>query len=171
MFALHRPGRISFERNRTCRSAGAAALIWISVGCARVQGGRADSDTPKLFDIAGEAVARARRGEGPTLIEIEIYRFYGHFQGDPEVYRPKGEVAALKAKDPIPRLRQAMLAEGVTAAEADAAVARAHAAVDEAFAFARAAAYPEQSHHDRLAGHRGGNLPGDAGRPPRLRDG
>ena len=103
----------------------------------------ADNDTLQLFDIAGEAVARARRGDGPTLIEVETYRFYGHFQGDPEVYRPKGEVAALKAKDPIGRLRNIMIETGgVSAAEADAALARARAEVDEAMAFARAAAYP-----------------------------
>ena len=103
----------------------------------------ADNDTLKLFEAAGEAVARARRGDGPTLIEVETYRYYGHFQGDPELYRPKGEVEALKAKDPIRRLRDAAVSEGtVTEAEADAARDRAKAEVDEAFAFARAAAYP-----------------------------
>jgi len=103
----------------------------------------ADNDTLKLFDVAEAAVARARRGEGPTLIEVETYRYYGHFQGDPELYRPKGEVAALKAKDPIRRLRDAAIADGtITVAEADAALARAKAEVDEAFAFARAAAEP-----------------------------
>jgi TPP-dependent pyruvate/acetoin dehydrogenase alpha subunit len=102
-----------------------------------------DNDTLKLFDVAGEAVARARAGNGPTLIEVETYRYYGHFQGDPETYRPKGEVAALKAKDPIVRFRKAMIdSKEVTPAEADAALARAKAAVDEAFAFARKAAYP-----------------------------
>jgi len=103
----------------------------------------ADNDTLRLFDVAGEAVVRARRGGGPTLIEVETYRYYGHFQGDPELYRPKGEVAALKAKDPIKRLRKAMIeTAGVTAAEADAVLARAKAEVDEALAFARSAPYP-----------------------------
>ena len=103
----------------------------------------ADNDTLELFKVAGEAVARARRGEGPTLIEVETYRYYGHFQGDPELYRPKDEVAELKARDPIRRLREAMIAGGeVTEAEADEALARAKAEVDEAFAFAKAAAYP-----------------------------
>ncbi|MGB9113817.1 thiamine pyrophosphate-dependent dehydrogenase E1 component subunit alpha [Bradyrhizobium sp.] len=102
-----------------------------------------DNDTLKLFEVAGEAVARARAGKGPTLIEVETYRYYGHFQGDPETYRPKGEVAALKAKDPIARFRNAMIdSKEVTSAEADAALARAKAAVDQAFAFARKAAYP-----------------------------
>jgi len=102
----------------------------------------ADNDTLKIFEAAGEAVARARKGDGPTLIEIETYRYYGHFQGDPEVYRPKQEVPALKAKDPIDRLRTHMLANGVSVAEADAVVAQARKEVDEAFAFARESAYP-----------------------------
>lgn len=102
----------------------------------------ADNDTLALFEIAEEAVARARHGEGPSLIEVETYRYYGHFQGDPELYRPKGEVEALKAKDPIVRFRKSMLESGVTAEEADAVLARAKREVDEAFAFARAADYP-----------------------------
>jgi pyruvate dehydrogenase E1 component alpha subunit len=102
----------------------------------------ADNDPIAIFDKAGEAIKKARAGGGPTLMEIETYRYYGHFQGDPEVYRPKGEVAALKAKDPIERLRKAMLGNGVTAAEADAALAKAKADVDAAFAFARSSAYP-----------------------------
>lgn len=103
----------------------------------------ADNDTLKLFDAAEEAVARARRGDGPTLIEVETYRYYGHFQGDPELYRPKGEVADLKAKDPIKRLREAAIADGTfTAAEADEVLARVKGEVDEAFAYARAATEP-----------------------------
>jgi pyruvate dehydrogenase E1 component alpha subunit len=103
----------------------------------------ADNDTLELFKVSGDAVKRARRGEGPTLIEVETYRYYGHFQGDPELYRPKDEVAKLKAKDPIRRLREAMIADGtVTQAEADDALAKVKAEVDEAFAFAKAATYP-----------------------------
>jgi pyruvate dehydrogenase E1 component alpha subunit len=103
----------------------------------------ADNNTLELFKVAGEAIARARRGEGPTLIEVETYRYYGHFQGDPELYRPKDEVAKLKAKDPIRRLREALIADGtVTQAEADEALAKVKTEVDEAFAFAKAATYP-----------------------------
>lgn len=103
----------------------------------------ADNDTLEVFDVAGEAVARARRGEGPTLIEIQTYRYYGHFQGDPEAYRPKDEVAALKARDPIARLRQHIVDQaGVAAEDVEAAQARAHEAVDAAFAFARQSDYP-----------------------------
>jgi pyruvate dehydrogenase E1 component alpha subunit len=103
----------------------------------------AENDTLEIFKTAGTAINRARAGGGPTLIEIETYRYYGHFQGDPEAYRPKGEVAALKAKDPIERLRKSRIDSGsVTVAEADAELAKAKAEVDGAFAFARQSAYP-----------------------------
>ncbi|ADZ70890.1 thiamine pyrophosphate-dependent dehydrogenase E1 component subunit alpha [Polymorphum gilvum] len=103
----------------------------------------ADNDTLEVFKAAGEAVARARRGDGPTLIEIETYRYYGHFQGDPELYRPAGEVAALKAKDPIDRLTKHMLESGAaTRADLDAVAAKARQRVDAAIKFARDSDYP-----------------------------
>jgi hypothetical protein len=49
------------------------------------------NDAVEMFEAAGEAVNRARRGGGPTLIEVQTDRYLGHFQGDAEVYRPKGE--------------------------------------------------------------------------------
>lgn len=103
-----------------------------------------DNDTLKVFEAAGNAVARARTGHGPTLIEIETYRYYGHFQGDPELYRPKNEVAELKAKDPIELLGKHMIATGVAAqAELDTMQAHVKAEVDAAIQFARDSAYPE----------------------------
>lgn len=103
----------------------------------------ADNDTLAIYDAAGEAIARARAGGGPTLIEIETYRYYGHFQGDPELYRPKDEVANLKAKDPIDRLRKYILESGAAGeADLDALVADGRSEVDAAFAFARDSAAP-----------------------------
>ncbi|HMP44676.1 MAG TPA: thiamine pyrophosphate-dependent enzyme, partial [Sphingopyxis sp.] len=78
----------------------------------------------------------------PSLIEIETCRLEGHFMGDAEGYRPEGEVARLKEKDPIPAYRARLIADGFDAAELDAAEAEARAAVEVAFAAARAAPYP-----------------------------
>lgn len=100
------------------------------------------NDTDAIFAAAGEAVARARRGEGPTLIEIQTDRLEGHFMGDGEQYRPPGELERLRARDPIPAYRVRLLAAGHGAAELDAAEADARAEVDAAFAYARADAYP-----------------------------
>ena len=70
-----------------------------------------DNDPIQMYLAAKEAVERARSGNGPTLISIDTYRYYGHFEGDPEVYRPKDEVKNLMAKDPIKRLRDQILNE------------------------------------------------------------
>jgi len=102
----------------------------------------AGNDPEEIFAVAGAAIARARAGEGPSLIEIETARLAGHFIGDAEGYRPKGEKEGLG--DPIPTLRAKLLALGVIDEAADAAlVSEAEAAIDQAIARARAAAFPE----------------------------
>ena len=47
-----------------------------------------DNDVEAVYTAAGDAVARARAGEGPTLIEVHTLRLWGHFEGDAQVYRP-----------------------------------------------------------------------------------
>jgi TPP-dependent pyruvate/acetoin dehydrogenase alpha subunit len=70
-----------------------------------------------VYDAAGEAVARARAGGGPSVIVTECMRFYGHFVGDPQTYRHRDEVANLRRdKDPLKlfrsRVTEAALLEG-----------------------------------------------------------
>jgi pyruvate dehydrogenase E1 component alpha subunit len=73
----------------------------------------------EVYEKAGEAVRRARAGEGPTLIECLTYRWYGHHEGDPGVaYRSKEEIAEWKGRDPIATLREDALKAG-TASDAD----------------------------------------------------
>jgi pyruvate dehydrogenase E1 component alpha subunit len=56
----------------------------------------------KVYEVASEAVDQARKNKGPTLIECKTYRWKGHFQGDPDIYRDKDEVKEWIAKrDPI----------------------------------------------------------------------
>jgi len=102
------------------------------------------NDPWKIYDVAGQAIARARAGEGPTLIEVETYRLAGHFMGDAEGYRPKGEKDALFAKDPIPAMRKRLEADGTfTAAELAAMETKAEAKVQAAIKFARDSAAPK----------------------------
>jgi TPP-dependent pyruvate/acetoin dehydrogenase alpha subunit len=55
-----------------------------------------------VYEAAGEAIARARSGEGPSLIECRTYRYVGHHEGDPGTgYRTKEEVEEWKKRDPI----------------------------------------------------------------------
>lgn len=98
------------------------------------------NDPDAIYAAVGIAVARARAGDGPSLIEIETQRLAGHFMGDSEGYLPDGELAGKAALDPIPRYRRRLLDEGVLDEAADAAlVARTRETVDAAFIFARAA--------------------------------
>ena len=103
----------------------------------------AENDADLVFAAVGEAVARARAGHGPTLVEVKVDRLYGHFQGDPEGYRPKGEVEALKKKDALKayevRLREAGLLDDARVEELR---SRAKTRVDAAIAFARQSDYP-----------------------------
>lgn len=102
------------------------------------------NDPWAIYDVAGEAIARARAGDGPTLIEVETFRLAGHFMGDAEGYRPKGEKEALFARDPIPAMRQRLEAEGrFTSSELDGMEAEAQARVDAAIRFARESADPK----------------------------
>src|SRR5687768_1958854 len=64
-----------------------------------------------------EAVARARGGDGPTLIEAQSYRLAGHWASDPGGYRSESDVAAWRAKDPIERLERALLAQDAISQE------------------------------------------------------
>ncbi len=72
----------------------------------------------EVYAAAGDAVSRARRGEGPTLIECLTYRWFGHHEGDPGVaYRTKEEVSEWKQRDPIQRLKGDALSMGAATEE------------------------------------------------------
>jgi pyruvate dehydrogenase E1 component alpha subunit len=103
-------------------------------------------DVTAVYQVAGEAIARGRRGEGPTLIECKTYRLVGHSRSDPRTYRTKEEESEWQARDPLTqatdRLRAAGLADDATLAAIEADVT---AAIDDAVAFAEASPYPEPS--------------------------
>ncbi len=65
-------------------------------------------DVLAVRGAVAEAVERARRGEGPTLIEAKTYRWYGHSHSDPRAYRTRDEEAAWKERDPITVLKNNM---------------------------------------------------------------
>ena len=67
------------------------------------------NDVEAVFDAASEAIHRARVGDGPTFLECQTYRWYGHNIGDPGAGRPEDEVAAWKARDPIASWRSTLL--------------------------------------------------------------
>jgi pyruvate dehydrogenase E1 component alpha subunit len=101
------------------------------------------NDPLAMYGVAKDAVQRARSGGGPTLIEANTYRFYGHLLGDSMGYQPEEERNAAMANDPVPRFRTWLIAEGYLS-EDDAAKIETEiaAAVDEAVEFALAAPPP-----------------------------
>ena len=78
------------------------------------------NDVLAVYEAGKEAVARARKGLGPTLIECKTYRHKGHFEGDGTVYRTQEEVNEWLKKDPIPRFAEFLKENGFTAQEIEA---------------------------------------------------
>ncbi len=67
-------------------------------------------DVVAVYEAAGEAVARARSGEGPTLLELKTYRFHGHYHADdPHTYRLEEEEAEWRERDPIPNFEKLVI--------------------------------------------------------------
>jgi len=101
-------------------------------------------DAVAVYDAAREFIDRARRGEGPALLECMTYRYHGHHQGDdPLRYRTRQEQDDARGRDPIVRFRAEMLDRGALAAEdLDAIEAAARRKLDEAVAFAEAGPLP-----------------------------
>ena len=102
------------------------------------------NDVEAVYDAVCRAVARGRRGEGPSFIEFKTYRLAGHMIGDSQIYRPKSEVEEWRTqRDPIQRARAALIARGVAESALDADVAGAAAIVDDATQFAKDSPYPD----------------------------
>jgi acetoin:2,6-dichlorophenolindophenol oxidoreductase subunit alpha len=101
------------------------------------------NDLPVVHAAAGEAIAGLRRGEGPYLLECMTYRMAGHFVGDAQHYRSKEELAAMKEKCPIERLKRQLLGRGATESELDALGELARQEVLQAVERARAEPRPD----------------------------
>jgi len=98
------------------------------------------NDVLAVREVVAAAAARARAGDGPTLIEAKTYRILGHSRGDLCVYRTRDEEAAWAQRDPIARYRARLLDDGtLTPAAYDALEAEVAAEIDDAEQFARRA--------------------------------
>jgi len=101
------------------------------------------NDVLAVYKAVGEAVARARKGQGPTLIECKTYRYRGHFEGDPQTYKTKEEVEEWMKKDPIPRFRKQLIETGVlTEEDADKIAREMNEEIEKAVKFAEESPYP-----------------------------
>jgi pyruvate dehydrogenase E1 component alpha subunit len=100
------------------------------------------NDVEAVYGTALTAIDAARAGGGPSLIEAVTYRHGGHSRADPGNYRPDDEVAAWKARDPIPAYRSTLEADGVPVTELEAIEAEVRDSVAAAEAEARLAPEP-----------------------------
>lgn len=80
-------------------------------------------DVEAVYAAVTEAVARARAGDGPSLLEMKTYRYRGHSRSDPAKYRVEGELEAWQARDPLLVLGRRLIDEGLMTADDQAAVA------------------------------------------------
>jgi pyruvate dehydrogenase E1 component alpha subunit len=98
-----------------------------------------------VFAEAGTAIARARRGDGPTLIECKCYRYYGHYVGDPLTYRTKEESERVRAtRDPLEAFaRRAVRDHALADAELRRIDDEVAAAIRTAVQYAEASPFPE----------------------------
>ena len=101
-------------------------------------------DVFAVFEAAGEAIRRARDGQGPTLLECQTYRYYGHFEGDTVKYRTREEEAHYKSRDCLQRFRDSVVPQNLlTESDLDAIDRRAEEAIVEAVNFAEDSKFPE----------------------------
>ncbi|MFQ5611295.1 MAG: thiamine pyrophosphate-dependent dehydrogenase E1 component subunit alpha [Anaerolineae bacterium] len=100
-------------------------------------------DVFAIYEAVREAVGRARRGEGPTFIEAQTYRYYGHFEGDTIKYRDKEEEEFYRSQDCLQRFRRSVIDQGLLSqAELDAIDRQVRETIDEAVAFAQESPLP-----------------------------
>jgi pyruvate dehydrogenase E1 component alpha subunit len=100
------------------------------------------NDPDDVYLRATAAISRARKGEGPSLIEAITYRSGGHSRADPGKYRPPAEVEAWKERDPIPVYHDRLLSLGTPEGELSAIERQVAEAIDAATEFAKAGPEP-----------------------------
>lgn len=101
------------------------------------------NDVLAVYEVVNEAVIRARNGHGPTMVEAKTYRWHGHYEGDPQSYKPKEEIEDWKRRDPIASYLKKLAAMGVFS-DSEAAVIDGQIVqeIDHAVKFAQTSPYP-----------------------------
>ncbi len=108
------------------------------------------NDVLAVYEATRQAVERARRGDGPSFIEGVTYRYRGHYEGDPQVYRSREEVERWQARDPIPRFRRTLIERGIAEEQIEEVEGQVLTLIEEAVAFARSS--PPARPEDALSG-------------------
>jgi TPP-dependent pyruvate/acetoin dehydrogenase alpha subunit len=100
-----------------------------------------------VYEVAGEAIKRAREGGGPTLVECKINRYYGHFEGDAQTYRSIDEVKNIKEnKDCLMLFAKRVTEQGLlTQAQLDAIDKEVAAEIEASVVHAKSSAKPTEA--------------------------
>jgi TPP-dependent pyruvate/acetoin dehydrogenase alpha subunit len=135
-YAMSMPVQKAFNIENISQRAAAYGLPGITVD---------GNDPLAVYTAVSEAAARARRGEGATLVEAKTYRYKGHSKSDKQAYRSREEVRFWQEnRDPIMRFSQLLVTAGlISEAEAAQMRERAIAIIDEAVAFSEASPAPD----------------------------
>jgi pyruvate dehydrogenase E1 component alpha subunit len=101
-------------------------------------------DVIAVYEAARESVERARKGDGPTLLECKTHRWYGHYVGDPQKYRSKEEIEGCRKFDPIVKLETNLVQEGIlTSKDVEEIKDKARVEIEEAIEFAQETPEPQ----------------------------
>jgi len=134
-YAMSMPVRKSMRIERISERAAAYGIPGLTVD---------GTDVLDVYEATEAAVALARSGGGPTLLECATYRYKGHSKSDRQRYRTRDEVEAWRRRDPIAQLRARLIAGGVVTDGAAAAMeAETRSAIDDALRFAEESPEPD----------------------------
>jgi TPP-dependent pyruvate/acetoin dehydrogenase alpha subunit len=102
------------------------------------------NDLLAVRKVVGEAVERARKGQGPSIVENKTYRYRGHFEGDPQRYRSSEEIDKVRTKDdPIHRFTTLLRKEGILSDKQEKAIrGEVILQIEEAVSYAKSAPLP-----------------------------
>jgi pyruvate dehydrogenase E1 component alpha subunit len=103
------------------------------------------NDAIAVYEVVKAAVARARAGKGPSIVEAKTFRNQGHYSGDPATYRPASYMEEANKKDALMRMRKTMLEMEFVQSEIDKIERAVDKEIEEAYQFAMDSAFPDPS--------------------------
>jgi pyruvate dehydrogenase E1 component alpha subunit len=100
-------------------------------------------DVVAVYKASQKAISLIREGKGPLLLEFKTHRWLGHYVGDPQKYRDQKELAEVRKFDPLRRLEEKLLKEGVLTKQlVEDADTKIRAELEDALAFAKQSPFP-----------------------------
>jgi len=131
----------------TCQSAHQCIPdISLRAGSYGMPGASVDgNDVLSVYEVAGEAVERARAGEGPTLLEARTYRIRGHYEGDAQIYRSREEVDKWLESCPLKRYETLLVEGGISEGQLNTIKEKIESEMQEAITFAENSPPPDPS--------------------------